>query len=578
MTLAGGRPKLDLHPYVRRLLAHLPGQAARELEGALMSNEKQLRESYQKLIAGAEIAPEEERAILEHIARSDPTSLPQLSLLLANQKRDAQGELVKAREARLRAEAALAAMREPPLFPAEVLQVHASRRIEVMVSGRRQLVVAAPELPAGDLRAGDEVLLDRELIAAVDRNPTPRRTGTVGTVVETGGGFVILQGAGDEETVAACAPELATTLQAGDRVLYRRDTQCAFARLGARTHSPHLLAEPPAVRFSDIGGLDDVIGAIRGDVDLHLLHPEIVAAYGLRLMRGFLLVGRPGIGKTMIAAAVASYLAETRPETRFLHVKPGALRAMYYGESEARIRELFALARRATGLVVVFFDELDNFGARGNGLGQQIDDRVMAALLAEIDGLASADNVLCIGATNRLDLCDEALVRQGRFGDRIYRLPRPGREATRQILSRYLTPAVPYTGGGEPQAQCTAIVEAAVGHLFAARDGAGSIATVTLVHGARREIRTADVLSGALLASAVERAKHAAAERHLRGEGGVAVEDVLGALDDALAAEAEKLASPIAARRILDFREAEEITHVELPARRPRRYRHLRAA
>jgi proteasome-associated ATPase len=305
----------------------------------------------------------------------------------------------------------------------------------------------------------------------------------------------------------------------------------------------------------------------------------VVAAYRLQLMRGLTLVGPPGTGKTMLAGAVAGYLSETRPDTRFLHVKPGALRGMYYGETEARIRELFTVARRAPGLVVIFFDELDTFGARGSGIGHEIDDRVMGALLAEIDGLEPSDDILCIGATNRLDLCDDALVRQGRLADRIYHVQRPGREAARQIFARYLPPDLPYAADGEASTGAMAVIDAAVGFLFAPRGGAGPIATVTLADSTRDEITAPAVISGALIASAVERAKHVAAARHADGSGGLAVEDVLAALDQALSAEADKIRSPAAARRTLDFPGAADIVHVDIPAnRRPRRYRYLRAA
>jgi proteasome-associated ATPase len=466
-------------------------------------------------------------------------------------------------------------MRQPPWFPADVLHVYSDGRLDVAVGGRRQVVNAFPELADAELKPGDEVFLDQELSAAVLRNGESRRTGVVSVVDEVVDEHVILRGNGDEQFVARCAPGLTATLRAGDRVLYKRETQCVLARLPQRTGSHHLLEELPPGRFSDIGGLDDVIADIRRDLNLHLLRGDLVARYHLTLMRGITLVGPPGTGKTMIAGGIANYLRETHPDTRFFHVKPGALRGMYYGESEARIRELFGTARRAPGLVAIFFDELETYGARGSGPGQDIDGRVLGAILAEIDGLGRSGKILCIGATNRLDLCDEAMVREGRFKDRVYHVGRPGREATRQILRRYLTDDLPY-GQGE---SVETVVEAAIGHLFAEQGGAGSVATITLANGERQRVTAPAVLSGALLASAVERAKHVAADREEAPDGGLCVSDVLTALDQALSAEADKLKAPHAARRILDLPGAADIARVEIPnQRRPRRYRYLRAA
>ena len=548
-------------------------------KGASTIMSESLSETYLKLVAGTEMPLEDERALLEAIARREPRSLPPLCQLLANQKHQARAELATAREAQRCAEETLTRLREPPWYPADVLRVYADGSLDVAVGGRRQVVAAMPELTGVALRPGDEVFLGRELTAAVARNNEAQHTGVVGIVADTLEGLVILRGSNDEEIVALCAPQLAATLRVGDRVLYKRDTHCIVARLAERTQSPYLLEQPPRVCFSDIGGLDPVIAEIQRDLDLHLLHPELSASYRLRLLRGLTLAGPPGTGKTMLAGAIANYVVEMRPDTRFLHIKPGALRGAYYGESEARIRELFAVARRAPGLVVMFFDELDTFGARGNGLDHAIDDRVMGALLAELDGLETADHILCIGATNRLDLCDDALVRERRFKDRLYHVPRPNRDAGRQVLARYLTPELPYAASGDAEGAAAGAIDAAVGFLYAARGGAAPLATVTLADGTRHEITAPAVLSGALLAGAVERAKHVAAHRQVNGGIGLIAEDVLGALDDALSAEADKIRVPHAARRILDFPGANDIVLVEVAAsRRPRRYRYLRAA
>ncbi|MGH7818392.1 MAG: AAA family ATPase, partial [Candidatus Binatia bacterium] len=501
---------------------------------------------------------------------TSPPNLLNVAKVLANQRRQAQLGLGEA-------EAMLARLRQPPLFPADVVGGNGDGRLEVVVGGRRQVVVRAPELADLQLQTGDEVLLDAGLTAAVARNEHPRRSGVVGTISESRDGRVLLRGLNDQEFTPYCCPELARELDAGDRVVYKPESQLVVARLPKRTRSAWALEPPPRVTFADIGGLDAVIDEIRRDLDLHLSRSEVARAYGLRLMRGMVLVGPPGGGKTLTAGAIASYLRERDAATRFLHVKPGGIRGSFYGESESRIREVFSVARAAPGLCVVFFDELDALAARGTGIGQDIDGRVLGSLLAELNGLESEGKILAVGATNRLDLCDPALVRAGRFGDRVYTISRPNREAARDIFSKYLTADLPYWPRGDETR--TNLIEAAVAHLYAARGGAGPVATVTFLNGERREVEPRDVVCGALVATAVERAKHAAAERHTEEDGGLRVEDLLEALDEALVAEAKKLRSPVAARHVLDFPRAEEIARVELPARRrPGRHRYLRAA
>lgn len=536
-----------------------------------------LTDDYQKLLSGAQLSWEEERAIIDSIANTSPKSLPGLCLFLANQKRQLRAELTGAREVGSAAQSALAQLTAPPWYPADVLRVRLDGRLEVAVNGRRQVVAAAPELDLATLRPGAEVFLSRDENAAIALGDGDQRVGVIGVVAEAEGERVVLRGVADEEIVATCAASLAATLRAGDRVLYRRESHCVIEQLPARETSPFLLERPPAVTFADVGGLDDVIADIQRDLDLHLRHPERVRAYRLRLLRGITLVGPAGTGKTLLASAMANYL-DAAGTTRFLYVKPGALRGSWYGESEARIRELFRVARRAPGLCVCFFDEADNFGARGAGIGQDIDGRVLASFLTEVDGLETAGRLLLVAATNRLDLCDEALVRPGRFGDRIYTIGRPGREAARQIFAQYLRPDLPYWPRGDGPAEAATLIDAAVAYLYAPQGGAGMLGTVTLTNGERHEVAAPAVMSGALIASAVERAKHAAAARHTETDGGLTIEDLLAALDQALAAEVDKLRAPHAARRLLDFPGAEEIVRVEIPVRRrPRRHRYLRA-
>jgi proteasome-associated ATPase len=530
--------------------------------------------SLHKLMAGEPIDSKDEQKLLGSI---EPEALPQICRLLMTQRRALHQLLKKAQADRAQVQAALDALRAPPLHPAMVLRVGEDERVDVFVAGRRQLVVAAPEVSLRELRPGDEVVLNNELTTIVAHNPAVAHVGSVATAVEQVDASLVVRGIADEETVAMCAPELLDRIEPGDRVVVTSGFPYVIDRLPQRKESPFRLEALPPVTFGDIGGLDGVIEELRRDLDLHLIHAHRLADYRLSLMRGFMLVGPPGVGKSMLAAAIANYVAATGRETQFQSITPGSLRSMWYGESERRIIELFDTVKAAPGLVVLFFDEIESMGARGAGLGTEIDGRVLGTFLAQVSGLGSADNVLCIGATNRLDLCDIGLIRAGRFGDRTYHIGRPRREAARQIFQKYVTPDLPYARRDDGSGDAPALIESALAYLYGP-DG-GTIANATLADGSRREISARDVLSGALIASAVEAAKHAAAHRHLQGGDGLGAEDVLEALDVAITSEASKLCGPNVARQVLDIPGAQEIVRVELaPARSLRRHRYLRAA
>jgi proteasome-associated ATPase len=530
-----------------------------------------------KLLTNHKLSAEAESKALLNLIQGNVQSLPQISKLLVNRKRRMQEELAEAKKKCAAVEDILKKILEPPLHPAIVLRERPQGGVDVLAAGRRQIVGKHPKLGTRPFQPGDEVLLNADQTAIVARGEHCC-TGPVATVAESADGKVVIRGPGDEEIAALCPPTLAATLAPGDRVVYLRDFPCIIERLPERTQSPFILQEAPDVSFDDIGGLDELIAEVRRDLDLHLLHKERVSAYQLRLLSGMVLVGSPGVGKSLIAMAIANYLARVHSDARFIYVAPGSLRAQYYGASEERIRELFDVARSAPGIVVMFMDELDTYGGRGVGIGQELDGRVLGALLSAIDGLGAARNVLCIGASNRLDLCDPALVREGRFGDRIYAVQRPRREATRQILSKYLKPELPYADLDGVPGSADDLIDGLSSYLHAHEGGAAALAHVTYTNGDKREVAAADVLSGALLQSAVERAKHVAAQRELEGDGGIRAEDLFAAVEDALAAEARKLSAPLHARQVLDDPRADDIVHVEVPCeRRIPRHRYMRA-
>ena len=529
------------------------------------------------VMQGGELPEVEQIKLVDFLSNVDNDKLGQLCHIALNSLRRLRAEQVLQGEKLKAVLAELEAVRQPPFLPAEVLAVLPNRRLDVYVGGRRQIVASVEELDVTELQAGDEVLISARDMIAVERAIGRAMNGTVMTVVDRGPDEtrIVVQGVGDEKHVLTARPELGRTVAAGDRVVVRRESMCAVERLPREKTSPFRLRKPPAVRFKDIGGLDDLITEVKDQVDLFLHHSKLAEEFGISLSGGMLFVGPPGGGKTSVASAIANHLIDSGVPTEFLYIKPGSLRAMYYGESEARVRELFAFARGADGIVVIFLDEVESLGLRGSGVGNH-DDRVLAAILAEMDGLDSSSNILLIAATNRLDLCDEALVRHGRLGNAIHRIPRPGRSGTEAILAKHLGERVPLGGGTSVRG----LIEAAGAFLFA-QSGAGVLATVTYATAAKHEVRARDVVSGALLAGAVRRAKTTAALRRVRGDAksGVTERDLLDALDEALWTEAEKLRTPRAANRILDVAEGETITRVELVrARPPRTHRYLSAA
>jgi proteasome-associated ATPase len=461
----------------------------------------------------------------------------------------------------------------------------------VGVAGGRRLLNFAPGVEAAGFAVGDSVVLGAEQNIVVAKAPSPVMTsGETATFDRFIDDRRIVIRARDEEFVVDAADSLrAAGLRAGDIVRWDRVLCLAFDKV-ERSQGRHLfLDDTPPETFAAVGGLDAQIAELQRTIRMHYAHGATVRRYGLRRRSAVLLAGPPGTGKTLIARALANWLAQLSPagRSRFMNVKPGSLHSMWYAQSEANYREAFRVAREAGEEnpdvpVVMFFDEIDSVGgARGDALSR-VDDRVLTAFLAELDGLESRGNVLVVCATNRRDALDPALLRAGgRLGDIVLDVPRPKRAAGRDIFARHLPAAIPYRSDekGSPAASRDAMIEAAVSRIYDP-NGLGELCTLKFRDGKTRAVVPADLVSGAVIANIARRAIEQACLRDVeRGDTGVSLGDVLDAIDMEFESTVRVL-TPHSCRRILDgLPQDVDVVRIERRVSTARRtHRYLRIA
>jgi proteasome-associated ATPase len=421
--------------------------------------------------------------------------------------------------------------------------------VDVFTGGRKMRVVPAPDLDEQKFRPGVQVILNDAL--NVVEVLEPDRAGEVLKVKDRlGEDRVMLVGRGDEEYVASLAGALVGTgIRAGDNLLYDPRSGVALELLPKEEVEELVLEEIPDVSYEDIGGLEGQIEAIRDAVELPFLYAELFAEHELEAPKGVLLYGPPGCGKTLIAKAVAKSLAEKvaertgRDDARsyFLNVKGPELLNKYVGETERQIREIFQRAKERSeeGLpVIVFFDEMDSiFRTRGSGISSDVESTIVPQLLSELDGVETLKNVIVIGASNREDLIDPAILRPGRLDVKI-KIERPDAPQSKDIMAKYLHPSVPIhpdevsRHSGDAQLACFRMIEKTIEQMYELSER-NKFLEVTYASGDKEVLYFKDFNSGAMIENIVRRAKKEAIKRFLStGEKGIKSEDLVLAIRD----------------------------------------------
>jgi len=440
----------------------------------------------------------------------------------------------------------------PPNHYGIFLNENGDGTIDIDMFGKKQRVNADPDIQTGQLQRGQEVMLNGAFNVVGSRDFDCR--GEVVKIKEIlDQRRVLISLRADEERVVEVSEQVKVSdLKFGDAVLLNRVSGILMEKLPEYGIEDLMLEEVPDISFNEIGGQDEQIENIRDAIETPYLYPEEYKEFDLSPPKGILLYGPPGCGKTMMASAIANNLAKRIREKTgrddvkgyFINVKGPELLNKYVGETERKIREVFQKARDKSkeGVpVVIFFDEMDSlFRSRGMGISSDMESTVVPTFLAEIDGIEGLRDVIVIGASNRQDLLDPAVLRPGRLDIKI-KVARPETEEdARDIFSKYLRPDLPIAPetvakyDNDPQQAIDHLIQTAVGEMYTATDD-NKFIEVTYARGEREMLYFKDFISGAMIRNIVDRAKKSAIKRLIdEGDGGkgLRLEDIKSAIQE----------------------------------------------